>query len=109
MNSFLFKNYRNWRYSIITNVMNVTCSNDLFKNELLFIQELQELGISIITNVMNVTCPNDLFKNEFLFILFKNYRNWEFLSTFYDAIHWETTYTANLQFQNSARVPVYDC
>ena len=41
----LFKNYRNWRYSIITNVMNVTCPNDLFKNELLFIQELQELEI----------------------------------------------------------------
>lgn len=74
----LFKNYRNWRYSIIT-------------------------------NAMNAPCPKDLFKNEFLFILFKNYRNWEFLSTFYDAIHWETTYTANLQFQNSARVPVYDC
>ena len=43
MSFFLFKNYRNWRYSIITNVMNVTCPNDLFKNELLFIQELQEL------------------------------------------------------------------
>ena len=45
--------------------MNVTCPNDLFKNELLFIQELQELGISII---MNVTCPKDLFKNELLSI-----------------------------------------
>ena len=48
MNFFLFKNYRNWRYSIIANVMNVTCPKGLFKNELLF------------------------------FILFKNYRNWEF-------------------------------
>ena len=46
--------------------MNVTCPKDLFKNELLFIQELQELGISII---MNVTCPKDLFKNELLSIL----------------------------------------
>ena len=45
--------------------MNVTCPKDLFKNELLFIQELQELGISII---MNVTCPKDLFKNELLSI-----------------------------------------
>ena len=109
MNSFFIQELQELGISIITNAMNVTCPKDLFKNELLFIQELQELGISIITNAMNVTCPKDLFKNEFLFILFKNYRNWEFLSTFYDAIHLETTYTANLQFQNSARVPVYDC
>ena len=67
MNFFFFKNYRNWRFSIITNAMNVTCPNDLFKNELLFIQELQELGISIITNAMNAPCPKDLFKNELLF------------------------------------------
>ena len=45
MNSFFIQELQELGISIITNAMNVTCPKDLFKNELLFIQELQELEI----------------------------------------------------------------
>ena len=64
----------------------------------LFSQELQELEIYKYP-YLNLPCID--------FFYFKNYENSEFLSTFYDAIHLETTYTASYPFQNSVIIPTY--